>query len=73
LIQLPTTGEVKDLVSKYAAASVGVALCFLYQVDVVALVGLNPVWQPGAFIVTGLLIGRGSNFVHDFVKTYLTS
>jgi hypothetical protein len=49
----------------------GVALCFLYQIDVVALVGLNPAWQPGAFIVTGLLIGRGSNFVHDFVKRYL--
>jgi hypothetical protein len=65
--------EVKDLVAKYGAAVVGVALCLLYRVDVVSLVGLEAVWQPGAFIVTGLLIGRGANFVHDFVKTYLMS
>ncbi|MDD3493550.1 MAG: hypothetical protein PHZ19_08670 [Candidatus Thermoplasmatota archaeon] len=65
--------KVQDLVSKYAAAVVGVALCFLYEVDVLLLVGLKPVWVAGGYIVTGLLIGRGANFVHDFVKTYLTS
>jgi hypothetical protein len=49
----------------YAAALLGVAVCVAYNADVLALLG-RPAQIPfvGA-ILTGLLIGRGSNYLHD--------
>jgi hypothetical protein len=61
------------LLGNYRAAVVGMAMCFLYQAGVMSLLGLEAVGEPGSYIVTGLLVGRGANFVHDFAKTYLVS
>jgi hypothetical protein len=62
---------VRDIIGKYSAAIVGVLLCFLYQVDGLSLFDMRPVWEPGSYVLTGLLIGRGSNFVHNFMKRYI--
>jgi len=61
-----------DLVLRYSAAGVGLVLCLIYRADLLALLGLTcPVPYAGAAI-TGLLIGRGANYIHDFANRWLT-
>ena len=56
---------------RYSSAAVGVLLCLAYQVDLLSILGLvSPVPYVGSFL-TGLLIGRGANFVHDFASRWL--
>jgi hypothetical protein len=62
----------------YAAAIVGVIGAFLYGFDLLYLLGnyLGVDWpelsQPTWFgtLLTGMAIGRGSNFLHDLVKKF---
>lgn len=54
----------------YIGMGAGVALAFFYQLDLMALVTGTPVSDVG-IALTGGLIGRGSNFVNQFVSTYL--
>ena len=48
------------------------ALCILYRVDLLACFDLVSPWPFAGWIITGLLIGRGSNFIHDFATRWLT-
>ena len=56
----------------YLAAVIGVGLAFVYKFDFISLAGefLEEPIQTNAIgiILTGLMIGRGSNFVHDIFK-----
>lgn len=65
----------------YISAAVGVGMAIFYKLDIVALlaqvisemvevVSPIPVTVFG-FVLTGLGIGRGANFMHDFVSKYL--
>jgi hypothetical protein len=50
---------------KYVALVFGVVLAVLYKVDIPAMVGLmSPVAYVG-YVVSGVIIGRGSNVVND--------
>lgn len=55
----------------YLALLFGVVLAILFEADLPAAIGLVSPF-PGAVwfqeIVTGLLIGRGSNFIHDAIS-----
>jgi hypothetical protein len=59
----------------YVAAAVGVGLALYYEIDLIALIqqlsggsgGLTPV----GMILSGLGIGRGASWLHDFVSQYL--
>lgn len=51
----------------YAGMAVGVVLCLIYAVDLMPLVGLERVPIAGS-VITGLLIGRGSNVANDLFK-----
>ena len=63
--------EWRGMVLRYVGAVVGVALAVLYGVDLLRLAGLvSPVPYVGS-VLTGLLIGRGANFVNDFVDRWL--
>lgn len=54
----------------YIALIVGVALAAVYRVDILASLGLvSPVPWVG-FVISGLIIGRGSNYVNDIVSLY---
>ena len=78
-----TLGQVFDKVAKlaqfkwtlmYAAMVVGVVGAFIYSFDLIHLLGewLNapmPV-HPFGEILTGLAIGRGSNFIHDLITKF---
>jgi hypothetical protein len=63
---VPLSPETRDLLLRYASALLGMLLCYAYDADLLALVGLvSPAPWIGSFI-TGLLIGRGANWLHDF-------
>jgi hypothetical protein len=59
------------LAFRYTSAGVGVCLCIIYETDLFQYFGLYPPWPWIGWVITGLLIGRGSNFVHDFASTWL--
>jgi len=70
---VPANGQrvIPAFVLRYLAALVGVALAVAYRADVLALFGLVA-WTPIiGWIVTGLIIGRGSNYLHDLVDRWL--
>lgn len=59
----------------YVALLVGVGMAFYYSLDLIALIsqelgGVVPVSWFG-ILMTGLIVGRGSNFLHEFVSKFL--
>ena len=67
----PMLAQVAPL--RYVALVVGVALAFAYRLDLllVAFPDVPPFSPWVGILLTGLVIGRGANFVHDFWRTYL--
>ena len=59
------------LALRYVSVLIGVALCIVYQVDLLAYFGLASPWPWVGWLITGILIGRGSNFIHDFAGRWL--
>lgn len=65
----------------YIAAVVGVALALYWKIDLIAVVangvahlaGIEYTWDvsPVGQVLSGLVIGRGSNFLHDFLDKVL--
>lgn len=55
----------------YVAAVAGVGLAFYYQLDLLALIGENAA-SPVGFLLSGLVVGRGANYLHEFVSKYIT-
>lgn len=54
---------------KYIALGLGVGVSLAYGVDILAGLGLvSPVPFVGQ-VISGLIIGRGSNYVNDFVSS----
>ena len=49
------------------ASALGVVLCIGSNVRLLALLGIEFQYPVADFILTGLLVGRGSNFVHDLI------
>lgn len=57
---------------RYVSLAVGLALSFAYQLDIIyEAFGYMAVWPWIGVVITGLAIGRGSNYLHDFWSTYL--
>ena len=58
---------------RYISALVGVGLCLLYGVDALSgLLDLSPRFAPLGEVLTGLVLGRGANYVHDFYTRWLS-
>ena len=56
---------------KYIACLVGIGLAMLYQTDMTGpLLGLSPRWALPGQALTGVLLGRGANFIHDVYARY---
>lgn len=62
----------RSLILRYAAAAIAIVLCLVYEADLLALLGLNAGWSWIGQVVTGILVGRGSNFINDFADRWLT-
>ena len=59
----------------YLSAGVGVFVCFHYQLDLVALLqqfaGAEATPSYVGIVFTGIAVGRGANYVHQFMTQYL--
>lgn len=56
-------------VLQYLAAFTGVTLSSIYKLDIInATLGVRTEYSVAAYVFTGLVIGRGSNFVHDLFQ-----
>lgn len=58
---------------KYVALAVGMVVAVAYQVDIPGMVGLTTPYLLANYIVSGIIIGRGSNYVHDILSTFTTA
>ena len=57
---------------RYVSALVGVGLCLGYGLDLFHdLLGLSPLFGPLGQVLTGLILGRGANYVHDFYSRFI--
>lgn len=54
----------------YVALAVGVGMAFWYQIDLITLITAEAPTTLG-IVLSGLGIGRGANFIHDFVSNYI--
>lgn len=54
----------------YLAMLAGVGLAFYYSVDLIALLPPGSEVTPVGIVLSGLAIGRGSNFLHQFVSQF---
>ena len=63
----------RELFMRYVAALVGVALATTYRTDLLSMLGLTTPWPWVGWVITGILLGRGSNFVHDFATRWLSA
>jgi len=52
---------------RIGAALLGVLLCVAAGVDFFALVGVPLAWPLAGMALSGLLVSRGANFVHDLL------
>lgn len=57
---------------KYIALALGVGLAIAYNVDLLALLGMTSIVPLVGNIVSGIIIGRGSNYVNDVVSKLKT-
>ena len=63
-------GEYKRHWIRYIALVAGIALAIAYQLDILSLTGLVAIHPMIGYIVSGLIIGRGSNYLNDFVSSF---
>lgn len=53
---------------KYVAAAIGIAVSIFYRLDVFALLGVTAAYPFVGYVITGLVIGRGSNYLNDLIS-----
>jgi len=53
------------------SGAVGVVIAYELQIDVFALLEARPVHAWFGWALTGLLIGRGANWIHDLIKRFV--
>jgi len=52
---------------KYVAGLLGIAAAIVYKVDIPSMFGLATDYGIANYIVSGIIIGRGSNYVNDII------
>ena len=60
-------GEWKTAVTQLCALAISVAVCFLAQADMFAVIGIEFLWYPLGTVLTGIFASRGANFVSDLI------
>lgn len=63
LSEVPVWGWVK----KVAAYAVGIAVCIIWKVGVISLIGVQGGVPIADYIITGIVISRGSNYLNDLI------
>lgn len=54
---------------KYVSLAMGIALAIAYKVDILAIVApeLVPIHPVVGYLVSGLIMGRGANYLNDII------
>ena len=50
---------------KFVSMALGIALSIAYSIDLLVMVGLESVFPMVGFVVSGVIIGRGANYLND--------
>ncbi|AKF95679.1 hypothetical protein ABE137_25500 [Brevibacillus laterosporus] len=56
---------VKDQMTYSISILIGIILCYAFELN---LFGLQHMWKHVSIISAGLIVSRGANYVHSFVK-----
>ena len=62
------SGGWKTAVIRLAAILLGVGLCLMTGSDLFAPLGITFTWRPLGYMLTGIIISRGANYVSDFMS-----
>jgi hypothetical protein len=54
----------------YVALLFGVGLTITYQIDLLAMVGITTAHTIISYAISGLIIGRGSNYLNDIITKF---
>ena len=54
-----------------ATIVIGVVMALVFQVDLFALIGFTTIMPVFAFVLTGIILSRGANYVFDLIKLIL--
>lgn len=65
--------EPRTLIKRGWSAAVGIVIALNYALDLFALIGMRGQWGWFGIVLTGALIGRGSNAVHAFIEKWIAS
>lgn len=65
--------EQKALLKRTWSAVVGVGIAFNYSLDLFAVMGMRGLWPYLGIILTGTLVGRGSNALHGFIEKWIAN
>ena len=55
----------------YIALALGIVVCIVWQLDILAEFGMTTSVPYAGAVATGILVGRGSNYLHDFIAKFL--
>lgn len=55
---------------QYLALGFGIVVAIAYKVDILGQFGLVSAYPFVGYVVSGLIIGRGSNYVNDLVTSF---
>jgi len=60
--------EVAQPILKYVALIIGITLAVAYNVDILGEVGMLSAVPIIGNVISGIVLGRGSNYANDFVQ-----
>ena len=52
---------------------VGIGIAYELSLDIFSLLNVQPIHAAAGWILTGLLLGRGSNWIHELIKSLILS
>lgn len=58
----------KQIIKRAWSCAVGIVIALEYALDVFALLGMRAAQPWFGVVVTGALLGRGSNWLHEWIK-----
>ena len=67
---VPLKPATRVLLLRLISAGLGMLLCVAYRADLLALAGLTTNAPLVGSIITGIVVGRGANYLHDLVSQW---
>ena len=62
--------ELRQIIMRWWSALAGVGIAFAFRLDVFLLLDAQAAHPAIGVVLTGLLLGRGSNWMHEMMKSF---